>query len=133
MQTVTGFVPRDPATCWRRFADVSALTAWVPGLRRAETIAMAGGLPGEVHFEYASSLTYTLVYAYDQERREIRWEPKLGRRDGVSGFVRFEAADGGSLATYGLAVGDNRTAAERALGEPGVLLAAFAAFVARGA
>jgi hypothetical protein len=131
MQIVTAFVPRDPAACWRLFADVAALAAWVPGLRRAETIAMALGMPGEVHFEFASSLTYTLVYAYDAEAREIRWEPKLGRRDGVTGFVRFEPADGGARMTYGLQTGENRSAADLQLGDPAALVASFVTFASR--
>jgi hypothetical protein len=110
MKTVTAFVSRDPATCWQLFTDVAALAAWVPGLRRAETIAKTlTGLPGEVHFEYASSLTYTLTYTYDAQAREVRWQPKLGKRDGVTGFARFDAFDSGTRITYGIEDGENRS------------------------
>ena len=131
MQTVTAYVTRDPATCWEIFTDVARLAAWVPGLRRVETIAKTHvGLPGEVHFEYASSLTYTLTYTYDAAKREVRWQPKLGARDGVTGFARFDAFDAGTRITYGLEHGDNRTAANRS--DQQALVDAFATFAARG-
>jgi hypothetical protein len=127
MQTVTAFVSRDPATCWEIFTDVARLIAWVPGLRRVETIAKTHhGMPGEVHFEYASSLTYTLTYIYDPMKREVRWEPKLGKRDGVAGFARFEAFDSGTRLTYGLEHGDNR-----APDDAQVLVEAFTAFATK--
>src|SRR5262245_33376160 len=106
MHSVTVFVPRDPQTCWRAFLDAAALPLWVPGLRRAQVLAKSHGLPSEIHFEFATSLVYTLAYQYDVERREIRWEPKLGRRDGVTGSVRFEPFDDGARMTYALAHGD---------------------------
>lgn len=126
METVTAFVARDADACWRIFTDVNLLTSWVPGLRRAQVIAKEHGLPSEIHFEFASSLAYTLIYRYDRERREVHWAPKLGKRDGVTGFARFEAEGDGTRITYGLAQGDGRTAAERALSDPQPLLAAFA-------
>lgn len=127
MQTVTAFVSRDPASCWQIFTDVAALPAWVPGLRRVETIAKtAGGLPGEVHFEYASSMTYTLEYSYDAANREVRWQPKLGKRDGVTGFARFDPFDSGTRVTYGIEHGDNRSAADRV--DEQALVEAFVAF-----
>src|SRR5262245_46651887 len=102
MQTVTTFVPRDADTCWRVFTDVGTLTAWVPGLRHAEIIAKSRGMPSEIHFQFAQSLVYTLVYTYDRDRREVSWEPKLGKREGVSGFVRFEPVENGTQVTYAL-------------------------------
>jgi hypothetical protein len=128
----TTFLARDPETCWRLFTDAASLIAWIPGLRRAEVIAKSRGLPSEIHFEFASSLVYTLAYSYDVERREVRWEPKLGKRDGVRGFARFEPFDDGTRMTYGLEHGDARTAADRELGEPHKLLEAFALFVRGG-
>ena len=130
MQTVTAFVSRDPATCWEIFTDVNLLTAWVPGLRRVETIAKAqGGLPGEVHFEYASSLTYTLVYTYDPAIRELRWQPKLGKRDGVTGYARFDAFDAGTRITYGIEHGEGRHASDR--NDQQELVDAFVMFATR--
>ena len=129
MQTVTAFVARDPQECWRIFTDVASLGAWVPGLRRAQTIALDKGLPGEVHFEYASSMTYTLVYSYDPIQREVSWAPKLGKRDGVTGFARFDAFDTGTRVTYGIEHGDNRGPQDRV--DQQALVDAFAAFAIR--
>ncbi len=127
MQTSTALVTRDAETCWRVFTDAEQLTSWVPGLRRALVITKERGLPSEIHFEFSSSLAYTLTYRYDHERREVHWTPKLGKRDGVSGFVRFEPEGEGTRVTYGLEQGDGRTSAERALSDPEPVLAAFAA------
>src|SRR5690606_10587646 len=71
MQTVTTFVPRDADTCWRVFIDIPQLTRWVPGLRHAEILTKERGLPSEVHFQFAQSLAYTLVYTYDRAKREV--------------------------------------------------------------
>jgi hypothetical protein len=98
MQTVTAVVPRDPDACWQLFTDVTLLTSWVPGLEQAEIITGSRAQPSEIHFVFGS-LAYTLVYAYDKPRREVRWEPKLGRREGVTGFVRFEPDAEGTRAS----------------------------------
>lgn len=131
METVTAFVPRDPTTCWRAFTDARQLVSWVPGLRRADILSKARGLAAEVHFEFASELAYTLVYTYDADNREVRWQPKLGAAEGVIGFARFDEAPGGTQITYGLAHGEARTAAELELGNLDALVAAFVAWVQR--
>lgn len=87
------------------------------------------GLPLEVHFEFSASLAYTLVYTYDLEQREVRWQSKLGKRDGVAGFARFEACDGGTRLSYGLEHGSGRTPADRALGDPAALAEALRAWI----
>jgi hypothetical protein len=125
VQTVTAFLARDPVSCWRVFTDAALLTLWVPGLRVAQVISKAKGLPEEVHFEFSSSLTYTLIYRYDVEHHEVRWEPKLGKRDGVRGFARFEPSTRGTLLTYGLEQGEARGPQERSLGDLETLVAAF--------
>jgi hypothetical protein len=127
METVTAFVARDADACWRIFTDVALLTSWVPGLRSAQVIAKERGLPSEILFEFSSSHSYTLVYRYDRERREVQWTPKIGKRDGVAGFARFEPEGDGTRIWYGLEQGDARTPAERALGDPQPVLAAFSA------
>lgn len=126
MQTVSAFVPRDPTSCWRVFTDASQLLAWVPGLRRAEILTRGPrGLPSEIHFEFASSLAYTLIYDYDVEHHEVRFQPKIGPRDGVTGFVRFDPAAGGTQVTYALEHGPGRSEADRALGDVNAAIAAF--------
>ncbi|MEO8706632.1 MAG: SRPBCC family protein [Kofleriaceae bacterium] len=129
MHSVTVFVPQDPKVCWRMFTDAQALLAWVPGLRSAQVLAKLHGLPSEIHFEFAGSLVYTLSYTYDLDKREVHWQPKLGKRDGVTGFVRFDPKDAGTEVTYALAHGDNRDSTERALGDLQTLADAFAAWV----
>jgi len=131
MQTVTVDVARDPETCWRAFVDVAQLPRWVPGLKRAEILTRARGLAEEVHFEFAQ-LAYTLVYSYDKDEHVVRWQPKLGKREGVSGFVRFDAIENGwTRLTYGLEEGDARGPAERELGDLQRLAQAFCSHVQR--
>jgi len=90
---------------------------------------MERGLPSEIHFEFASSRVYTLVYSYDAEHREVRWQPKLGKRDGVTGFVRFDEAEGGTQVTYGNEHGESRSPSERELGDEQKLIDAFSAWM----
>jgi hypothetical protein len=122
MQTLTAFVARDPDACWRVFTDVALLTTWVPGLRRAEILTRERGMPAEIHFELASH-AYTLVYRYDKANREVHWQPKLGKQDGVTGFARFEPEGTGTRFTYALEHGDAR----EPVGELQPLVEAFAA------
>ena len=75
-------------------------------------------MPSEIHFEYSESLVYTLAYTYDVQQREVRWQPRLGRRDGVTGSVRFDATpDGATQVTYTLEHGAGRSPSERELGD----------------
>jgi uncharacterized protein YndB with AHSA1/START domain len=129
VETVTAFIPRDPATCFRAFTDARQLASWVPGLRRADILTKARGLASEVHFEFASELAYTLVYTYDNH--EVSWQPKLGADAGVTGFARFDDAPGGTQFTYGLEHGEARTPDEQELGNLNALVAAFVAWMQR--
>ena len=108
METVTAFVSREADACWRVFTDIAQLTSWVPGLRSAEILTMERGLPAEIHFEYGA-FAYTLIYSYDRAKREVHWQPKLGKREGVTGFARFEPEGTGTKVTYGLEPGPSRT------------------------
>jgi hypothetical protein len=130
LRSVTRVIAGSRESCWRALLDITALPAWVPGLRRARVIDTdEAGLPREILFEFSTSLTYTLVYAYDVTAREVRWEPRIGKRDGVRGFARLQACTEGTLLTYGLEQGPGRSAAELALGDPDVLVNAFARWV----
>lgn len=131
MQTATVLVERDAETCWRAFVDVVKAPSWVPGLARAEILTRARGLPEEVHFEFGQGLAYTLVYSYDKGGREIRWQPKLGKQAGVTGYVRFVTVERGTEVTYALQHGDARGPQDRELGDVTKLAEAFAAFIHR--
>jgi len=88
-------------------------------------LALERGLPSEIHFEFASSRVYTLTYSYDLANREVRWQPKLGKRDGVTGSVRFEADGEGTKLTYALEHGESRSPSEREIGDLQKLVDAF--------
>ena len=130
MRSVTASIRRSPDACWRVLVDPVLMPHWVPGLRRATVVAVgADGLPAEIHFEFSTSLTYSLVYRYDLAAREVRFEPRLGTRDGVRGSARIEAADGGAQLHYSLELGEGRSATDRALGDAEATVAAFAAWM----
>lgn len=109
--------------------DAAKLPFWVPGLRRAQVLALERGLPSEIHFEFSSSRVYTLVYSYDIAKREVRWQPKLGKRDGVTGWVRFDEVEGGTQLTYALEHGEGRSPSERELGDLQPLVDAFVSWM----
>jgi len=126
MHTITGHVRRPPAACWKVLVDPTLLTSWVPGLRRARVIeSYETGLPKEIHFEFSSSLTYSLVYTYDVPAHEMRWEPRMGQRDGVAGFAKIDETEDGARLTYGLEPGAGRSEKDRALGDPESLVREF--------
>jgi hypothetical protein len=132
MREVTGHIKRPPDACWRLLVDASLMTGWVPGLRRANVVAFDdAGLPREIHFEFSTSLTYSLVYTYDVAAHEVRWEPRMGGRDAVRGFARLEPVDEGTRITYGLEPGSGRSEADRVLGDPEQLVAAFVGWMHR--
>lgn len=130
--TTTTYVARSPDACWRVFVDPVQLHAWLPGLRRARVVdTTPEGLPREIVFEFSASLTYSLVYSYDPDAREVRWEPRVGKRDAVGGTARFDAFDAGTRVTYRLQHGDNRTEADRSLDTAAQVVAAFAKWMQR--
>ena len=124
MSTAVAFVPRSPLTCWRVFTDADMFPAWVPGLRKARVITTDDrGRPREILFEFATSRTYSLVYTYDDDQREVRWEPHAGGRDAVRGSARFESAEDGTRMTYELEPGS--AANERVVIDADALVDAF--------
>ena len=128
LRSITTYVARPPDVCWHAMIDIDLLVAWVPGLRRARVIERdAMGRPHEVLFELAA-LSYSLVYTYDASAHELRWEPRVGKRDAVRGFARFDACDGGTHMTYALEQGAGRSAND-ALGDPEQLALAFTRWV----
>jgi hypothetical protein len=130
LRSVETYISRSPDVCWHALIDASLLAAWVPGLRRARVVEVdANGLAREVLFEFSASLTYSLVYTYDAKSRELHWEPRIGKRDAVRGFARLDACDGGTKMVYALEQGAGRNAADLALGDPEMLVVAFARWV----
>ena len=91
LSSIVTYIARSPDVCWRALIDATVLPAWVPGLRRARVIEVDDHQrPREVLFEFSTSLTYSLVYSYDADAREMHWEPRIGKRDAVRGFARLE-------------------------------------------
>ncbi|HEX5060700.1 MAG TPA: SRPBCC family protein [Kofleriaceae bacterium] len=130
LRCVETYIACTPDVCWRALTDASLLAAWVPGLRRARVIDRdENGRAREVLFEFSASLTYSLVYSYDVPTRELRWEPRMGKRDGVRGYARLDACDTGTRMTYALEQGPGRSPSDLALGDPEALLVAFARWV----
>ena len=129
----TAVIARRPQACWRAFTEVETLCAWVPGLRRAKLVTRdRNGMPSEVEFEFAESRIYTLVYTYESTdvAKIVKWAPRTGARDAVSGLARFEACEGGTLVTYDLEHGEARSDVERYLGSAEELLDSFARWLA---
>jgi hypothetical protein len=129
VKTAVAVVPRDPIKCFGEFINPDTFPAWVPNLRRVRVIAKdAAGRPLEIHFEYGASRTYSLKYDYNDETREVRWQPQANKRDAVAGFARFDADEsGGTKITYGLKYEGGPTE----LSEVDALLAAFATYMQR--
>jgi hypothetical protein len=131
MKTASVFLPHPAERCWRAFMDVSMLRSWVPGLKRARLVrANDAALPLEVSFELGDTLTYTLVYHYEGEHA-VRWEPRVGKRDGLRGSARFEPEGDGCRLHYELEPLAPHSSPERADEDPARLTSAFAAWLAR--
>src|SRR5262249_26462183 len=121
-------IARPVDACWKAFIDPTVMTQWVPGLVDVRLIeSTTDGLPLEIQFEFAGEHIYSLVYTYDREGREVRWEPRPGEHGAVRGSARFSATgDGDTELAYSLEHDHDRRAAERMLDAPKTLLAAFA-------
>jgi hypothetical protein len=96
-------LPASPATCFNEFIDLRSARLWLPGLKKAKVARSdAQGRALEVSYEFGESLSYALVYAYDDATHRVRWVPSAGLQDGVSGSASFELAPGGCLFRYSL-------------------------------
>lgn len=92
-----------PDECYRAFCDLQSARHWVPGLKKLRIVRTdAKGRALEVTYEIGDSLSYALVYAYDDAKRQVRWVPSAGALDGVSGWASFEAAEEGCRFRYSL-------------------------------
>jgi hypothetical protein len=96
-------LPAPVDVCYRQFCDVAAMRLWLPDLKKLKVVRSdVQGRPLEVTFSVGETLTYALVYAYDDDTHKVRWVPSAGVRDGVSGFAQFEAQGDGCRFTYSL-------------------------------
>ena len=88
-------LPLSPAACFAEFNDLKVARLWLPGLKKAQVVRSDGqGRPLEVSYEFGESLSYALVYAYDDAALRVRWVPSAGVRDGVAGSTARETAGG---------------------------------------
>ena len=127
MRVVSAVIHHSVEACWREFTDAANLTDWVPGLRYAQVMSVDDdGLPREVHFEFATTLVYSLVYSYDKPAGLVHWEPRDDEPGAVRGYASFVAVERGTQFTYALQHEQGRKAAERAIDDPRTLLDAFA-------
>lgn len=96
-------LPSSPQACFIKFTDLETARLWLPGLKKLKVVRSSpAGRALEVSFEFGESLSYALVYAYDDTAMKVRWVPSAGLRDGVSGSASFESAPGGCLFRYSL-------------------------------
>lgn len=93
----------DPTVAYRAFCEIDRQRLWVPGLKKVKVVRSdAQGRPIEVFYEFGESLSYALVYVWDDAQLKARWVPSSGVRDGVSGSVWFEKAASGCVMHYQL-------------------------------
>ena len=92
-----------PEDSYRQFCDTTLTRLWLPGLKQLWVVRTdAQGRAIEVRYSVGESLTYALVYAYDDDTKKVRWVPSAGVMDGVSGFASFEAHPEGCSFTYSI-------------------------------
>ena len=92
-----------PEDAYRQFCDTTLTRLWLPHLKQLKVVRTdAQGRAVEVRYSVGESLTYALVYAYDDEARKIRWVPSSGAMDAVSGFASFEPNAEGCSFSYSI-------------------------------
>jgi hypothetical protein len=88
---------------YRQFCDTTLTRLWLPGLKALKVVRTGPqGRAVEVRYSVGQSLTYALVYAYDDEAKRVRWVPSSGAQDGVSGFAAFEPHADGCVFSYSI-------------------------------
>jgi len=121
-------LPASPDVCFAAFCDLGSARLWVPGLKKVRVVRSdARGRALEATYEFSDSLTYSLVYAYDEANRLVRWVPSAGAMDAVSGYARFEPSEVGCRLQYSLDSVRGRAADHQAK-----VAEAFAHFIAAG-
>ncbi len=96
-------LPSNADDCYRQFCDTTLTRLWLPGLKQLKVVRSdEQGRAVEVAYSVGESLTYALVYAYDEAARKVRWVPSAGAQDGVSGFASFEPHANGCTFSYSI-------------------------------
>ena len=96
-------LPATAADSYRQFCDPASTRLWLPGLKQLKVVRTdAQGRAIEVRYSVGESLTYALVYVYDDAAMRVRWVPSAGGMDGVSGFAIFEPHPDGCSFTYSI-------------------------------
>jgi hypothetical protein len=79
--------------CYALFCDMTQMRLWLPSLKKLKVVSTdERGRAIEATFELGESLSFALVYAYDDAALKVRWVPSAGVLDGVSGFAAFTDA-----------------------------------------
>jgi len=85
------------ARCYAIFCDTAQMKLWLPALKKLKVASTDDrGRAREATFELGESLSYALVYAYDDAALKVRWVPSAGVLDGVSGSAHFEPVNASS-------------------------------------
>ena len=96
-------LPASPESCFAEFIDLRSARLWLPGLKKVQVVRSdARGRPVEVSYEFGASLSYALVYHYDEVLHRVRWVPSAGLQDGVTGSASFETEGQGCRFRYSL-------------------------------
>jgi hypothetical protein len=96
-------LPATPEDCYRQFCDTTLTRLWLPGLKQLKVVRTdEQGRAIEIRYSVGESLTYALVYAYDDDAKRVRWVPSSGVQDGVSGFASFEPHPEGCSFSYSI-------------------------------
>jgi hypothetical protein len=96
-------IPGTAQKAFDEFIDLKVARLWLPGLKRARLVRSdEAGRPLEVFYEFGDTLSYALVYAYEDAQRRVRWVPSSGVRDAVSGSASFEDTPQGCKFVYAL-------------------------------
>jgi hypothetical protein len=96
-------INRSTADCYAAFCDTAAMRLWLPALKHLRVAQVdAQGRIREAVFELGESLSYALVYAYDDQLHRVRWVPSAGVLDAVSGLATFEPDADGTRFVYAL-------------------------------
>ncbi len=120
-------LPVAPADAYRQFCDPVSTRLWLPGLKQLKVVRTdEKGRAVEVRYSVGASLTYALVYNYDDAAMKVRWVTSSGGMDGVSGFATFSAQEGGCAFSYSI---DSRRGREPLHAEE--VAHAFAAWMAK--